>query len=381
MTKFVNTNTQRELYLGVLSGTSIDGIDIALVAFENDSVSLIDAHTFPIASDVANQLKQLCVPSNDNEVERLASADRLFATETGNAVNTFLSEKDTDASEISAIGFHGQTIRHMPDVDPAFTLQIGCPDTLACLTGIPVVSQFRKKDVALGGQGAPLAPALHQSLFSSSNESRTVLNLGGIANITWLAKAGEMNGFDCGPASTLLDHWFKLHHPKSTKPYDNEGQWAASGRIINPLLDMFLSDPYFSKAPPKSTGREYFTPSWLNEHLACSPEPFQARDVQATLLELTARSITQAIEKYAPSSSVFCCGGGAHNQHLMARCRSLLPHVHWDNTSALGLNADWVEGVLFAWLAWRYNHQVKTDLTKVTGASRPTVLGSYTPAD
>ncbi|RTE85630.1 anhydro-N-acetylmuramic acid kinase [Aliidiomarina sp. B3213] len=371
---------QKDWYLGILSGTSIDGIDIVLADFSNEQPKVVAATTAEIPKSLRQQLTQLCTCQNNNEIFRLGVADRLFSQSVSEAVLTFLDDHGIAADEITAIGFHGQTIRHHPDIDTPFTWQLGCPETLATLCNIPVISHFRQKDIALGGQGAPLAPALHQAMFAQQDVDVAVVNLGGIANISFLGSDGTLNGFDCGPASTLLDYWYTQHHPNARTSYDVGGHWAKQGQVNQRLLEAMLSDPYFDKTPPKSTGREYFTPEWLHRHIQRDGNEVRAVDIQATVLELTAVTLVSALKEFAPAQQVYCCGGGVFNDALMARCAQLWKQAKWSNTQELGVAPQWVEGILFAWLARRFENRIVTDLTQVTGASRPALLGRYTPA-
>lgn len=379
-------------YLGTLSGTSIDSIDVALVEVTTEGkLRLCAQHQQPFSQALAENLQALCLPQT-NEVYALGQASRQFAIETAQAVQTLLQSNHFTPKQITAIGSHGQTVRHHPNAYPSFSLQIGCPDTLAALTNIPVVSHFRQKDIALGGQGAPLAPAFHQAVFKTKShalENVAVLNLGGIANITWLPSQGPILGFDTGPANTLLDRWYQAHAANLSlrnTPYDTAGQWAQSGQVCTPLLQTLLADPYFSLPPPKSTGREYFTLAWLQSYLTqfqqAHPklaQPLQPQDIQATLVELTALSVLQAIEKHCPTHILYLCGGGVHNQYLINRLRYLAPSIQFESSQALGIEPDWVEAMLFAWLAYCHVNQLPIDLRTVTGARRPAILGRFTP--
>lgn len=369
--------TKKNCYIGVLSGTSIDALDLALITIDGEHIKLLHCYNHPFPSTLHKRLQTLCTPSA-NELVEFGLADREFALVAGQAVQQLITLSGLQASDIAAIGSHGQTIRHHPELTPAFSLQLGCPATLAATTGIAVVSHFRQKDIALGGQGAPLAPALHHALFHSSEQNRVVINLGGIANISWLPAQGEVIGFDCGPANTLLDAWYQKHH--INKYYDANGDWARSGKVNPALLQLFLTDPYFKLAPPKSTGREYFTLAWLACYLERHSSYVSAVDVQATLLELTATSVVQALAEFAPASQAYLCGGGVHNKKLIQCLQRLAPQIAWQSTAELGVDPDWVEAILFAWLARCHVEGLMGSLTAVTGASRPAVLGSYTPA-
>lgn len=367
------TNHQR--YIGILSGTSIDAIDLALISMQGEQIKLLQcySHSFPLS--LQQRLQSLCTPQ-PNELVAFGLADREFALVASEAVQQLLTLCNLTASDITAIGSHGQTVRHHPELSPAFSLQLGCAATLAANTGIAVVSHFRQKDIALGGQGAPLAPALHRALFHSPNVNRAVINLGGIANISWLPQHGEVIGFDCGPANTLLDAWYQQHHAGR---YDKDGTWASLGTVNVSLLQSCLADPYFQQAPPKSTGREYFTLNWLQQHLS-KQSLLEPINVQATLVELTAHSVIQALKQFAPAQQVYLCGGGVHNKQLLVRLQSLATAIDWQSTDALGVDPDWVEAILFAWLAHCHVAGLVGNLTAVTGAKRAAVLGCYTPA-
>ena len=366
----------KALFIGLMSGTSMDGVDTVLVDFGSGTPHLLASHQEPIPDKLQQILRQLAQPGDD-EIDQLGMADiqvgRLFAK----AVDNLLKLADIPASEITAIGSHGQTVRHRPDHETPFTLQIGDPNTLAHLTGITTVADFRRRDMAAGGQGAPLVPAVHASLFQRFDHARVVLNIGGIANITLLPAASESSviGYDTGPGNTLMDYWSRQHLDSA---FDNNGNWAAKGHLIQPLLEQMLSDPYFTLPPPKSTGPEYFSPNWLQKHLPSCP--LSAQDVQATLLELTAHSITHAIHHHDIGiKEVLVCGGGIHNQQLMHRLATLLAPITVRNTTEVGVEPDWVEALAFAWLARRTLKGLSGNLPDVTGANEAVVLGGIYP--
>ncbi|MDN6866556.1 anhydro-N-acetylmuramic acid kinase [Aeromonas caviae] len=372
-----------ERYIGLMSGTSMDGIDAVLVQIEGDALRVEAALCHPWPVDTARTLHELCTPG-DNEIDRMGVADNLVAREFAAATQALLAKAALTPQEIRAIGSHGQTIRHRPAL--GFTLQIGNAALLAALTGIDVVADFRTMDMALGGQGAPLVPAFHQALFARPGALRVVLNLGGIANISVLpgqtdggAGAG-VYGFDTGPANTLLDGWYRRHQPHGGS-YDAGGQWAASGKLIPALLEQLLAHPYFAAPAPKSTGREMFTLDWLDGELdGCAYAP---ADVQRTLQSLTCHSIARQLPTHSDAPTrpeLFVCGGGAHNAPLLAELAALLPDWHLTSTAQLGLAPDWVEGAAFAWLAQRFIQRKPGNLPAVTGASRPAVLGALYPA-
>ncbi|WP_421247132.1 anhydro-N-acetylmuramic acid kinase [Aeromonas jandaei] len=369
-----------ERYIGLMSGTSMDGIDAVLVVIDGDQLRVEAALSHPWPT--AHELHELCTPS-DNEIDRMGVADNLVAREFAAATHALLAKTGLTPADIRAIGSHGQTIRHRPQL--GFTLQIGNPALLAALTGIDVIADFRTMDMALGGQGAPLVPAFHQAFFARPGALRVVLNLGGIANISVLpGHANGVYGFDTGPANTLLDGWYRRHHPKGAG-YDAGGQWAASGQLIPELLEQLLAHPYFTAPHPKSTGREMFTLAWLDGELA--GRPYAPADVQRTLQALTCHSIArqlpatpEAFGASQPKTELFVCGGGAYNAPLLAELASLLPGWRIANTAELGIAPDWMEGAAFAWLAERFIKRKPGNLPAVTGASRPAVLGALYPA-
>jgi anhydro-N-acetylmuramic acid kinase len=360
------------LYIGLMSGTSLDGIDAALVDFTDGTPQLIRAINFPLDSSLHKTLKTLCTPGK-NEIEQLGIADIQLAENFSRAVQQLLKETGIAAMQIRAIGSHGQTIRHRAGADNAtpFTLQIGDPNTIAERTGITTVADFRRRDMAAGGQGAPLAPGFHAAVFSSDTVSRVILNIGGIANITLLPANGTTSGFDTGPGNVLMDVWIQRHRQQA---FDREGQWATSGAVSQPLLEAFLKDDFFQLSPPKSTGREHFNLTWLQAHfdtLNLSPA-----DVQSTLCELTATSIADAVQHYAAQTTeLIVCGGGARNAELMRRLDEKLNNLTVVSSDERGLAAEWVEAVAFAWLARETLAGRAGNLPAVTGARQPVVLG------
>lgn len=361
-------------FLGLMSGTSLDGLDIAICNFDSPAqVEILHAETVPLPDTLRRRLLQLTEASAD-ELMLYGDCDREFAVFCATSILQCLQKHGLTANDIQAIGSHGQTLRHCPQRPLPFSLQIGCPSTLAARTGIDVIAQFRQKDIALGGQGAPLAPAFHQAFMSAADEDRAVLNLGGIANLTLLPSHGEVIGFDTGPANCLLDQWYQQHH---SGHYDANGNWAAQGSVDPSLFARMYQDPYFSAKAPKSTGREYFSASWLAAKLPSSPGIADV-DVQRTLLELTARSIADLCQHYKVRQC-FVCGGGIRNQFLQQRLHELAPATHFQSTAAAGVDPDWVEAATFAWLAQAFLAQVPANLPSVTGASRPAILGALFP--
>ena len=360
-----------ELYVCLMSGTSRDGVDAALVDFSGKLPRLVSSARHPFDAALRTALLALNAPGDD-EIERAAVAGNELARRYAAAVETVLHDSGTGGNEIRAIGCHGQTVRHRPE--RGYTTQIGNAALLAELSGIRVVADFRSRDVAAGGQGAPLAPAFHAALFRDPGEDRAVLNLGGIANVTRLARDGSVGGFDCGPGNCLMDLWCSLH---LHLPFDAAGEWAAGGRIIPDLLAQLRREPYFALPPPKSTGRDLFNEAWLRARLGPRDEP---QAVQATLLELTARSIADAIERHCPDARrVIACGGGTKNVALMARLQELLNPVPLEPSDRHGIDPRLVEAIAFAWLARLALHGVPGNLPSVTGARGERVLGAVYP--
>ncbi len=369
-----------ELYVGTLSGTSVDGIDAALVRFTS-KLELVATHSLAFPPELKKELLALCAPG-ENEIDRLGRADVALGKLFGQAVNELLAKAGVAAETVRAIGSHGQTIRHRPGFAPAFTLQIGDANVIAAETGIPVVADFRRKDMALGGQGAPLVPAFHEAVFRSQDKDRVVVNIGGIANLTALPAdaSAAVLGFDTGPGNTLLDAWSRR---VLNAPMDRDGALAARGRVVPELLSALLAESYFAQPAPKSTGPEQFSMAWLQTHLDAQTTKASDADVQATLVALTAQSIADAIRALPALTrpDVFICGGGAHNATLMGALRAQLPDCVVDVTSALGVSPNWVEALAFAWLARQRVLGLPGNCPQVTGAKRAAVLGGlYLPA-
>ncbi|MFJ4064235.1 anhydro-N-acetylmuramic acid kinase [Pseudomonas sp. NPDC089996] len=361
------------LYLGVMSGTSLDGLDIALIE-QGEQLQLLATHYLPMPADLRQELLKLC-SSGPDEIARAALTENRWASLAGEGVRQLLAKHGLQADGIRAIGSHGQTIRHEPA--RGFTVQIGNPALLAELTGISVVADFRRRDVAAGGQGAPLVPAFHETLFSHLGQRLAVLNVGGFSNLSLIDRDQPVHGFDCGPGNVLLDAWIER---KRGQAYDADGAWAASGRVQVDLLDSLLSDPFFAGSGPKSTGREVFNLPWLDGHLSRLPA-YREEDVQATLLELTARSIIESLQHaQKDTEALLVCGGGARNGALMARLAELLPDARVTSTGAHGVDPDWVEAMAFAWLAHCCLEGIAANRPSVTGAKGLRVLGAIYPA-
>lgn len=361
-----------DLYLGLMSGTSLDGIDAVVVDFSQQSPQLVAKHYSAFTPELRQTILALCQPGLD-EINRLGELDVILGQQFAQAVLALLKKNNLSAKQIRAIGSHGQTIRHHPHRTYPFSLQIGDPNVIAAETGITTVADFRRRDVALGGQGAPLVPAFHQSIFAAQNKDRVVLNIGGIANLTLLKMQTEAPlGFDIGPGNTLLDAWANKH---LNLLHDNKGAWGRSGSMDTTLFEQLFLDDFFRLAPPKSTGREYFNLEWLQKNLnrlGTMPKP---ADVQNTLVELTAQSIKCSIENLLKSGEIFVCGGGIHNDFLMERLKALLPHFTIQSTQMLGIDPDWVEAIAFAWLAKQTMEGRPGNIPAVTGAKKSSVLG------
>jgi len=366
-----------EIYIGLMSGTSLDGVDIAIVDFAQYPPRIIHCATWPYEAGLKQRIRDITI-NPTTSLSNLCKLDVELGLKYADTVNRTLESCGIAKHTVAAIGNHGQTIHHGPDDDPPFTLQIGDPNVIVAETGITSVADFRRRDVALGGQGAPLAPAFHRFLFASDSIDRVIINIGGIANITFLpvATESEVIGFDTGPGNTLLDYW---SHENQGTAYDEQGKWAETGSVIFELLDSMLNDePYFQQLPPKSTGTEYFNSNWLLPFLR--PE-YSAVDVQASLVDLTAETIARAI-RLLPASSTECyiCGGGVHNRHLVKRLQELLPDCKINSTKDLGLDPDYVEAVAFAWLARQTLNRQAGNLPSVTRASNEAILGGIYPS-
>jgi anhydro-N-acetylmuramic acid kinase len=361
------------LYIGVMSGTSLDGLDIALVAQEQ-STRLVASHYVPLPSSLKAELLALCSPGPD-EVARVALAENAWAGLAAEGIEHLLRSAGVSPGAVRAVGSHGQTIRHEPA--RGFTVQIGNPALLAERCGITVVGDFRRRDVAAGGQGAPLVPAFHEALFAGQGNAIAVLNLGGFSNLSLIRPGHPVLGFDCGPGNVLLDAWINACQGQA---FDKDGAWAASGAVDDALLQRLLGDPFFSATGPKSTGREVFNLPWLRAHLSYHPMVAPA-DVQATLLELTARTVVSALVHEMPRpDGLFVCGGGAHNQALMKRLQALVGDAPVRSTQALQVDPDWMEAMAFAWLAHCCLEGIPANRPEVTGAKGLRILGAIYPA-
>jgi anhydro-N-acetylmuramic acid kinase len=363
------------LFIGVMSGSSLDGIDVALTEISHDHCKVVATYFLAYPAALKQSLLSLHF-SSENELEKSALMENQLARLYAEAVNSLLAKRKLHPNEITAIGCHGQTIRHQPRLgnEMGYTIQLGNNALLTELTNITVVGDFRSRDIAAGGQGAPLVPAFHRDVFFSPHKNRAIVNIGGIANISYLAKTGETIGFDSGPGNMLLDHWVKLHLGQD---YDADGTWAATGKTQPVLLASMLSDPYFALPPPKSTGRDLLNANWLINHLG--KETYKPEDVARTLVELTSITICQAIAQYCPNvDEIYLCGGGAHNQLLKDTIQSSL-QIPLLATDVLGVAVDWVEAAAFAWLAKQTLNHMASNLPAATGAVGLRVLGAIYP--
>ncbi|MFV2060110.1 MAG: anhydro-N-acetylmuramic acid kinase [Gammaproteobacteria bacterium] len=369
-------------YIGLMSGTSADSIDAVIVSIIDNNLSLLDSHFHAIPQNIQEKIWSLNNPKQD-ELRSMLELDYQLGHLFSDAVKNLLKKVSIDKNKIIAIGSHGQTVRHYPDSEFPSTLQIGDANIIVEQTGITTVCDFRKADIAAHGQGAPLAPAFHQFKFQDNKMNRVVLNVGGIANITYLpstnSNSDSICGFDTGPGNGLMDEWIQKHKQMA---YDKNGEWAQTGVINKKLLTLFLSDPYFSKPHPKSTGRDYFNLSWIESLLSkyISDEKLKPEDIQMTLCALTAHSIFNAAKLLNKTNELFVCGGGVHNTTLINLLTSLLSNsanpVSCQSTDSLGLNPDWVEACAFAWLAKQRLENKPGNCPAVTGAKHHSVLGA-----
>ena len=366
-----------QLFIGMLSGTSRDGVDAVLVNFHQQKMEILHATCTPYPTAIKTTLDQLletgAPPSRDVAALLDENLGRFFARTAQNLVR----DTGMETRDIVAIGSHGQTVWHQPEGDNPITIQLGKPELISKGTSTTVVADFRSADLKAGGQGAPLAPLLHQQLFQSTSENRAVLNLGGIANLTILPASGGVSGFDCGPGNCLMDIWTQRHLQKD---YDNGGKWASKGSVNADLLETLLNDPYLKLPPPKSTGLEYYNSPWLDNILAGTD--IELADVQSTLTEFTAVSVADCLRDSAKPDRLLVCGGGAQNTYLMRRIAANLPDVIVESTSRYGVDPDWVEGLLFAWLARERLNESAQNTPLITGADQPVLLGSiHQPPD
>ncbi len=368
----------KELYIGVMSGTSMDGVDTALVSIEDTGITLLAHDEFPMPDDIKARLLEVCI-GQKTDLIAIGELDHQLGHLFADAVLQLLDKSGTPASSVSAIGNHGQTVFHQPTGDSPFTMQLGDANIIAAKTQIQTVADFRRKDMALGGQGAPLVPAFHHTIFHPQDSSVVVLNIGGISNISVLRPNQPTLGYDTGPGNMLMDAWVDKHIGEK---FDRNAQFALKGQLNQALLEQLLSESYLSQLPPKSTGRELFNLPWLEQQLT-EFKDLTAEDVQRTLCEYTALTIANEVGTYRLGNqpALYVCGGGTRNPLLMKRLAELLPSWEVDSTTSKGVDADYMEAMAFAWLAQRHVHQLPSNLPEVTGASRPTSLGVLYRAD
>ncbi len=370
---------QKEYYIGIMSGTSLDGVDVVLCEIDAEGCRLVSEMTHPMPESVGREIKAMI--ASETSVAKVGEIDHRLGHLFADVVEMLLADSPVDREAVAAIGSHGQTLWHAPQGEDPFTMQLGDPNIIAVRCGIPVVADFRRKDVALGGEGAPFAPAFHEFIFGNINAGVAVANIGGMANITQLGET--LIGYDTGPGNVLMDSWIARH---KGIPYDKDGAWARSGSVDYRLLDTMMADPYFSQPHPKSTGREHFNIDWLekilsktevsqsntyhNSSLFTLHSSLKAADIQRTLLELTALTLSSEVLKSNPDL-LLLCGGGAKNTFLVERIKALLPNVE----VGIARYADQIEAMCFAWLAYKRIHQEPVNLKAVTGASANTILG------
>ncbi len=355
-----------ERYIGIMSGTSMDGVDVALCTVDANRCKLLKAVEFPFDPKLKEEI--LLMINGETTLKQIGELHQRLGKLFGKAVNALLEQEQMEPSSIKAIGSHGQTLWHAPGGDNPFSMQLGDANIIAAMTGIDVVSDFRSKDIALGGEGAPFAPVFHQFLFQEREKKVGVLNIGGMANLSVLGE--EVIGFDTGPGNVLMDLWVHKHQELR---FDRDGNWAKTGKINKALLASFLSEKFFDRVPPKSTGRELFNILWLGKLLR-GHRTVSSEDVQATLLALTVESIAREVRKYG-IDELLVCGGGVHNAFLMERLMSELKGVSVAATDKMGVSSEQMEAMLFAWLAYKRVHNETVPLSSVTGASRDGVLG------
>lgn len=363
-------------FIGVMSGTSLDGVDVVLAAIDDHVVAQQASLSYPVPLALKEAILAIC-QGQQLTLSQYGQLDTRLGHLLADAVLALMQQERLSANDVVAIGCHGQTVWHEPDGDAPHTLQIGDNNIIAARTGVTVVGDFRRRDIALGGQGAPLVPAFHHALLAHPVERRIVLNIGGIANLSLLFPGQPVKGHDTGPGNMLMDAWIWRQRGK---PYDKDAEWASSGKVVLPLLQDMLSDPWFALPAPKSTGREYFNYGWLERQLARYPA-LAGQDVMATLTELTAVTISEQALLSGGCERLLVCGGGSRNPLLMARLACLLPGTEVTTTDEAGVSGDDMEALAFAWLAWRTLEGLPGNLPAVTGASAPTILGAIFPAN
>ena len=365
------TQMSKELFIGLMSGTSVDGVDSSIVSFEDNKIEIVSSYYEECPKEIRENILTLCEGSKTS-LKFLGETDIAVGELFASVVNTHLKKSKIDSSSITAIGSHGQTVWHQPFGTHSFTMQLGSPSVISQKTGITTVSGFRQKDVANGGQGAPLTPVFHQEFFSKKDRDRAIINIGGMTNITLLPKTGTCSAYDIGAGNVLMDYW-NLRE-KGTK-YDKNGDWAATGQCSKKLLQEMLAEPYLKLSPPKSTGRELFNEAWLQEKISLCGGELRAEDIQNTLSNFTSECISDAVKSFSKDLEIYVCGGGAHNSFLMKNLKANFDTIPVETTSKLGIEPDWVEAVAFAWMAKQTVQGKKLETKPFTGATKSCVLG------
>ena len=365
-----------EIYIGLMTGTSADSLDCAAVEFSDNELNIIGLKNYDIPSNIKEEISENTRSIELNET-LIKDLDLRLGEFFSDRVEEFITSLSLKKEKIEAIGSHGQTIKHEPNSIPPFSLQIGNPQLISNQLGLQTVSNFRDDDIEKGGQGAPLSPVFHKEVFAEENKRRLIINIGGITNVSLLG-GGELKGFDTGPGNCLLDTWTKKNRKGD---YDNKGRWAKSGTVDQDLLNIMMMDNYFSLEPPKSTGPDYFNLTWLQDCLMKLNREVDPSDTQATLVELTASSLSNSLEKLKiVSENIYMCGGGVHNKFLMSRISFLLGEKCY-TTAKLGLDPDFIEAICFAWLAYKRVNNIKFDMSAITGSNEKVYLGKvYLPA-
>ena len=361
----------KELFIGLMSGTSVDGVDCSIVSFEDNRVEVVSTYFEECPKELRENILRICEGSKVS-LKFLGETDIALGKLFASVIKKQLKETKINPKAITAIGSHGQTVWHQPSGNYPFTMQLGDPNVICQQTGITTVAGFRQKDVANGGQGAPLAPLFHKEFFHRSDRDRAIINIGGIANITILPGKGVCSAYDIGPGNVLMDYW-TLENQGSR--YDKNGEWAATGQCDQELLEEMLEEPYLKKSPPKSTGRELFNAVWLKNITSRYSRHLRIEDVQATLSAFTSKCIANAVNNLVKDSEVYICGGGVHNSYLMDGLKNSIRKSKVMTTSVLGIEPDWVEATTFAWLAKQSIKRKKLETAPFTGATKPCVLG------
>lgn len=374
-----NSTRQNKVYIGLMSGTSVDAVDAVIISIRDSSLEILNTLSVPIPTQLQSAVHALSM-AHTHEVDAIGHIDRQLGTLFAEAALRVADLSSIPMSQVNAIGSHGQTIRHRPQgsaQSPSFTWQIGDANTIAHITGVTTVADFRRRDLAAGGQGAPLAPLFHQGLAAAAGGQGIFLNIGGLSNLTVIRSGAIVSGFDTGPGNTLIDHWFTSHCKGS---FDLDGAWALSGQAHSELVAQWLSDPYFEREPPKSTGREYFNHNWLSTQTPAM-DTYPPEDIAASLVELTAVAAARAATTFSDGQThLYVCGGGANNPAIMARLAAHCPNLTVCSTLALGIHHDWVEAAAFAWLAHERLNDRRFDLGVITGSAGAVPLGVIYPA-